>query len=187
MSDWLVEINQKHIVTREPGGTLIADQIRSIFMKDHNKEPMHKETELCLVSAARSQHTQEKIKPALQSGSWVLCDRYADSSRVYQKSLGGLDSSVCESVIKLTTHGIEPDITILLDCEPKLAMQRIAVRDETQNRYDNASLDIHDRIRTAFLELAQDNKDRFVIIDASSKPEKILELAKSAIESRMNS
>lgn len=155
-------------------------------MQDHNQEPMHKETELCLVSAARSQHTREKIQPALKDGSWVLCDRYADSSRVYQKSLGGLDSVICESVIKMTTHGIQPDITILLDCDPKVAMQRIATRDESQNRYDNASLEIHDRIRRAFLDLAGENQDRFFVIDAGEKQEKILDLAISAIEARMN-
>ena len=154
-------------------------------MQDHNQEPMHKETELCLVSAARSQHTREKIIPALKSGSWVLCDRYADSSRVYQKSLGGLDSDICESVIKMTTHGIRPDVTILLDCDPKVAVQRIASRDETQNRYDNASVEIHDRIRHAFLELAEENRDRFVVINASEKPEKILKLACAAIEARV--
>jgi dTMP kinase len=163
--------------TREPGGTAIADQIRQIFMHPPAKEEIRPETELCLVSAGRAQHVAHVIRPALQRGEWVICDRFADSTRVYQGELRGLEADWIESMINATCLGLKPDLTILLDCPTTIALQRLAQRRSDQgeiSRFDSARVDQHERIRNGFLKLAQKFKDRFLVIDAAGTVENSL-------------
>lgn len=154
-------------ITREPGGTPIADAIRSVFSKGDQFEEFTPEGEFLLVSAARSQHVWNRILPDLRSGKWVLCDRFADSSRVYQGILKGLDSSFLEAVIQKSTYGLAPDITFLLDCEVALSQARVAERGMMESRYDLAHIEVHESLRKGFLQVAKMFPDRVKILDAS--------------------
>jgi dTMP kinase len=173
--------------TREPGGTVIADQIRQIFMSPPASEEILPETELCLVSAGRAQHVAHVIRPAMKRGDWVICDRFADSTRVYQGELRGLSAEWIESIIRYTCLGLAPDLTILLDCPTEIALQRLAHRRTAQgeiSRFDSARVEQHERIRSGFLKLAQRFKERFLVIDASGTVESSVAIAMDLFRQR---
>jgi len=169
-----------HVVqTREPGGTPVADKLRSLFNAPPESDPLLIESEFLIVSAARAQHTKHKIVPALEDSGWVLSDRYADSSRVYQGYVGGLDQGFIEDVISKTTFGLTPDITFILDCDLEVSMNRVQVRSETSDedgasRYDYAKASTHKKLRDGFLKLESRFSDRIVVLDASQSPEKVV-------------
>jgi dTMP kinase len=172
---------------REPGGTPSAERIRAFWAKSPEDEPWLAMTELCLVSAARAQHVGARVRPALAAGRWYLCDRYADSSRVYQGTLGGLAPRDVEAVIQASTGGLEPDLTFLLDCDVATAQARIAKDrgDATAvERYDREGLAFHERLRQAYLELARAHPSRIVTLDASQPTARSVEAAVRAIEER---
>lgn len=175
--------------SREPGGTPLADQIRRVFLEppvDDRPVPM---TELLLVSAARHQHITRRIKPALQAGQWVLCDRFYDSTRAYQGLLHGLPEGSVEQVISVSVGDCHPDLTFILDCPPSVVMSRIEARMQATgqrelNRYDGGSLNLHQKLRDAYLELAKRFPQRIVVLDASQTPEAVLASALKIIEER---
>lgn len=127
-------------------------------------------TEALLISAARAQHVEKMIRPALNAGKWVLCDRYTDSTRVYQGILGQIDSVRLETLIQLSTDGLEPDLTFLLDCDVEVAAGRRDLRgadnDDAIKRYDDAKAEFHDQLRQAYLSLASRFPDRIATLDA---------------------
>jgi dTMP kinase len=136
-------------------------------------------TEALLVSAARAQHVEKVIRPALAAGKWVLCDRYADSTRVYQGVLGGLDTEKLETLIALSTDDLSPDLTFLLDCDVRIAARRRDQRgaeadlSDAIRRYDDAKIEFHDRLRTAYLSLVQRFPARMIVLDAAQAPAKV--------------
>jgi dTMP kinase len=121
----LADRNIKYLVTREPGGTPQADRIRRLFAYHDPTDPWLAESEALLIAAARAQHVKRKILPALKAGTWVLCDRFTDSTRVYQAAIG---EKTLESLIHVATSGLEPDITLLIDCPAAIALERISHR-----------------------------------------------------------
>lgn len=155
------------VTTREPGGTPTADRIRAIFNHPPENDPLTIEAEAFLVSAARAQHCAKVIEPALQKAIWVLCDRFTDSTRAYQGILGGADPELLEGLIKSSTKNLVPDVTFLLDCPVEISMERVGNRGELKTRYDAASVQVHDNLRQAFLRIAQQFPERFIVIDAS--------------------
>lgn len=170
---------RKVVQTREPGGTSVAQRIRDIFVNPPSGEVLQREAELCLVSAARAQHVTHVIAPALERGDWVLCDRFADSTRAYQGWLAGMPQDMIESVIALTTYEIEPDLTFLLDCDVDIALKRLRLRQEADrkgevSRYDAAHRGEHERLRGAYLRVAAQFPQRFVCLDAGKAPEAIV-------------
>ncbi len=179
--------SQQLFLTREPGGTFIADQIRGIFSQSPPEEPLTKITEFMLLSAARSQHVAYAIKPALERGDWVVSDRYADSSRVYQGLVGGLEQGLMETVIARTTQGIEPHITFLLDCDPDIASQRRHQRSDIDAiaRFDNAGLEFHHLIRESYLKLAKLYPKRIVVINTEKPVPECLEEISRHVEKLM--
>jgi dTMP kinase len=160
--------------TREPGGTPVGDKIRDLFANPPISDPLLVETELMLISAARAQHTQNLIKPRLKAGDWVVSDRYADSTRVYQGFLGGIPSDLIEIVIASTTFGLEPDLTFVLDCDSEVSIRRVRGRSKSMQdgavRYDDAKMGTHRKIREGFLQLAKRFPQRIVNLDASGDP-----------------
>lgn len=154
-------------LTREPGGTALADRIRQLFANP--PEPIQALTELFLVSAARCQHVQLFLLPQLRLGRWVLCDRFYDSSYIYQGVLGGIDESVIDSLTQLASDGLVPDLTFLLDCDVDLAFERMKQRDQQDGagRYDAASREIRQKMREGYLHLAQTAKNRMVVLNAN--------------------
>ena len=172
------------VLTREPGGTPIAEQIRNVIL-DKANTAMDGRTEALLYAASRRQHLVEKIWPALQEGKTVLCDRYLDSSLAYQGGARGLGIDEVLSINLFATEGTYPDLTLLFDLEPEQGLARIAANQNREvNRLDLEKLDFHHQVRNNFLVLAKRYPDRYVIIDASQPLADVIEDAYKAIKER---
>jgi len=159
-------------VTREPGGCPVADQIRNILL-DANNHAITPLTELLLYAAARAQHTAEVVKPALDAGAIVLCDRFTDATIAYQGYGRKLDLAAINQLNKMATGGIRPDMTLLLDCPAETGLKRAICRINSapgarEERFELESLQFHQRVRQGYLCLAQQEPERFVIIDAAA-------------------
>ena len=192
LAHWLRDLGHDVIETREPGGTMVAQRIRTIFLDPPPTEPLTARTELYLVSAARAQHVDYVLAPALAQGSWIICDRFHDSSRVYQGVLGGLDEGIVEALIAHSVRGLNPDLTLVLDCDEELALARLKGRggsrhqdDHDGSRFDKSDLEGHRTIREAFKALAVRFPQRMCLIDASRPAPAIFSDAKSIIKSRL--
>jgi len=153
------------ITTREPGGTPIGDQIRQVLVRMENKE-LHPRTEILLFLAARAQLVEQLIKPALQDGKIILCDRYGDSTLAYQGYGHGLDLEKLRQMLDFATDHLKPDLTILLDLDVKLGLMRKKAEDEW-NRLDAYEVLFHERVREGYLNLAREEPNRWRIVDAS--------------------
>jgi len=158
-------------VTREPGGTPLAEDIRDLLVRQSD-EPMPEIAELLLVFAARSLHVNNVIIPALEAGTWVVSDRFTDSSRAYQ---GGGRGIPMETINRLAgwVHGdVRPDLTILLDAPVDIGMQRAGRRGEL-DRFEDERDDFFQRVRACYLQLAADEPDRFVVVDTTGPLEAV--------------
>jgi len=151
--------------TREPGGTFGAEAIRDLVLKG-TSDRWSGMTELLLMYAARLDHVEKLIRPALERGVWVISDRFADSSLAYQGYARGLGADRVNELHKVVMSGFEPDLTILFDMDPVLAQKRVETRGESLTRFDTESLDFHKSLRTAFLKIADENPNRVYTVDA---------------------
>lgn len=176
---------RKTVLTREPGGTPIAEQIRNVIL-DKGNTAMDPRTEALLYAASRRQHLVEKIWPALKEGKIVLCDRYLDSSLAYQGGARGLGIERILEVNRFATEDTYPDITLLFDIDPELGLQRIAANASREvNRLDLEKLDFHIQVRATFRSIAERFPDRFVIVDASKPLEEVVENVYRIIQERL--
>lgn len=151
------------VLTREPGGAPLAEDIRALILKQKPRSP---DAEFLLFAAARAEHIAVTIKPALERGAFVVCDRYIHSTRVYQGALGHVDPELIATLEELTVMPILPELTIVLDLAPRAGLARAAERGGL-NRYDQNELAWHNRLREAFLqEAAVGDPERCRIIDA---------------------
>ena len=173
----LQQAGRRVLLTREPGGCPIANQIRSVLLDAANSAlvPM---AELMLYAASRAQHLAEVINPALVDGAIVLCDRFSDATRAYQSFGRGLDRQTIETLNDLTCNGISPDLTVLLDCTVEVGLGRARQRIETtsgprEERFELESLTFHQRVRDGYLQLATEEPNRFVIVDAAGQPDQV--------------
>lgn len=188
LSESLHQLSVKHVITREPGGTQVAEKLREIFNDPNRAEELTMEAEFLIISAARAQHVQRFIQPKLRAGSSLLCDRFVDTSRVYQGALGGLAESFIEDVSQVCTYGVKPDLTFLLDCDPKVSLARLDKRcapklgAEEKTRYDSKGLSFHLRVREEYLKLAERFPDRFIVLDASKSTENLVREALSHLK-----
>ena len=154
------------LVTREPGGTASAESIRQLLVTgraDRWRAP----TEAMLMSASRHEHVVHVLRPALAAGRIVICDRYNDSTRVYQGIVGGVPGEDIEALNRLACGDLVPDLTILLDMDVEEGLRRAGNRATTESRFESKGTGFHRRVRQAFLDLAGRESDRFVIIDAA--------------------
>ena len=159
------------VLTREPGGTIVGDALREMLLSRENGAlaPM---TELLLYMACRAQHVHEIVRPALEAGKTVLCDRFSDSTLAYQGYGRGLPRKFIAEVNLKAADGLVPDLTILLDCDPAVGLGRVRTRylgveGGRVDRLEAEELSFHDRIRQGFLEIGRSKPSRFAIIDAS--------------------
>ena len=159
------------ILTREPGGCEISEQIRKILLSE-NFNNMQALTEILLNFSSRLEHVEQVIKPALKEGKVVICDRFFDSTYAYQGSACGVDFAVIEQIQKITLKDFEPDITFLIDVDVEQAFARINSRIDN-NRYEKLGLEFHQKVRSGFLKLADKNQ-RIKKIDGSQNIEQIL-------------
>ena len=161
------------VTTREPGGVEIAECIRDVIL-DVKHVAMDSKTELLLYMAARRQHYEEKVLPALEAGKVVLIDRFIDSSVAYQGAGRGLDKEIIAKLNDFSTDGRKPDLTLYFDVESEIGLVRIAKNaDREVNRLDLEKLDMHKRVRQGYLDLAQ-TEERIVTIDASRELEQVV-------------
>lgn len=162
-----------YLITREPGGIEIAEKIRSIIL-DPAHTAMDARTEALLYAAARRQHLAEKVEPALKQGLTVLCDRFVDSSLVYQGYARGLGMDEVWSINQFATDTRMPDLTLLFDIEPEIGLSRIAANAERElNRLDMEALAFHEKVREGYLLVAERNPDRIRKLDASKTPAQV--------------
>ena len=175
------------LLTREPGGTRLAEMIRTL-LKDETEDPPVDRAELLLFLAARAQLVRNVIRPALDAGTWVLSDRFSDSTIAYQGYGRGLPVDFVKAANDFACEGLTPDLTFLLDVEPSVAAQRMRGREAATNtsadRIERAGEDFHARLRRGFLELAAANPSRIVTIDASGTPDEVARAVLSACAGR---
>ncbi len=159
-------------VTREPGGTRIGDQIRKILLHSENTDlvPL---AELLLYEASRAQHVQEVIRPNIENGIHVLCDRYGDASIAYQGAGRALTAALVREANRLATGGLQPDLTLLIDIDAEVGLSRARARnlkfefDLDEGRFEEEDIRFHRKVRDGYLQLAQEEPHRFRIIDGS--------------------
>lgn len=162
---WLTQQNIPYVLTREPGGTPMAEEIRELVLRAR-EEAVAPQAELLLVFASRVQHLREKILPALAQGKWVISDRFVDSSYVYQGVARGIDEAVIDGLVETFLKDQMPTKTLLLDVPIEIGLQRVQSRGES-NRLDGESLVFHQKVRDGFLRRANQDAKRFAVIDAS--------------------
>lgn len=189
LASTLASLNLDFVVTREPGGCPISDQIRAILLDAGNSSiiPM---TELMLYAAARAQHLAEVVRPALESGRIVLCDRFSDATRAYQAFGREIDSNTVETLNCMACGDIRPDLTILLDCEVETGLARAMKRIDSssgprEERFEQESVAFHQRVREGYLSIAAFEPDRFAVIDASGSPDDVFNSVRQAVMLRL--
>jgi dTMP kinase len=190
LADWLgKQFNLSPVVTREPGGCDISDKIRSILLDVAHSE-MNEQAELLLYAAARAQHVAQIIRPALDNGQVVLCDRFSDATLAYQGFGRGLPRRLIEDINRLATLGTTPDLTLLLDFDPEIGLNRARQRNAIstgpdENRFEQENLDFHHRIRDGYLSLAAAD-NRFCVIDANGDADTVEARIQSLVAEKIN-
>ena len=164
LKEYLVSLRYEVLITREPGGTEVGEAIRQVLL-DKTLPGMHQDTELLLMFAARAEHVQTVIYPALANGVWVLSDRFADASHVYQGTGRGVDAERIDQLERWALGDFQPDLTFLLDMPVAAGMKRVHTRGET-DRFETENLDFFQRIRDGYLSRAKEFSERYRIIDA---------------------
>ena len=185
VADWLENAGHRVVRTREPGGTDLAEKLREILL-DRNNISLSGRAELLLLFAARAQHLEELIRPALVRGDWVLCDRFTDATWAYQGGGRGLPRDEIGSLETLVHGDLQPDLTLLLDLPVELGMKRAARRSQA-DRFEQESTLFFERVRNAYLERAEAAPERFAVIDAASNMEEVWSQIKSVLHQRMGS
>ncbi len=174
LAESLRDMGHEVVLTREPGGSPGAEALRHVILSGA-AEPLGPAMEAILFAAARTDHIEQVIRPAVARGAIVLCDRFVDSSRVYQGITGNLELAFMQALEKVTVAGMMPDLTIILDIDPEEGMKRAAKRRGSQSadRYEKEALDIHRRRRDAFLDIARAEPGRCVVVDAARAPARV--------------
>ena len=171
LAERLKAIKLRTLVTREPGGSPGAEIIRHLVLSGMGKL-LGPEAETLLFAAARDDHVRTVIKPALNQGIWVLCDRFADSTRVYQGRLGNVAPSVLNAMERVTIGDLKPDLTIILDIPVEIGMQRAAKRrgSAAPDRFEAEDVKFHQELRDAYRQIAAAEPQRCVLIDTTAEP-----------------
>ncbi len=183
----LKALNVPVIATREPGGTPGAEAVRHVLLSG-KAESLGAEAEAILFAAARSDHIEQVIRPALSEGAIVLCDRFIDSTRVYQGVTGKVDIELLKKLESVVCDGAFPDLTLILDIPPEEGMIRAGARrksSETADRFERENLEVQRKRRDAFRKLAENEPDRCVLIDASGSENEVSDRIWSIVEPRL--
>jgi dTMP kinase len=183
-SEWLTNKEIEHITTREPGGTKIGEQIRNILLDANNKE-MKFPTEILLYLAARAQHIDEIIFPALRNNKIVLCDRFQDSTFAYQSFGRSMDLETLRMLNAFATANYKPNVTFLFDISLETSYSRLKKTGKQPDRLEGENKDFFEKIRKGFLELAAQNPQRVTIIDAEQSIEEIQKKVQKEITDRL--
>lgn len=171
LSTDLEAVGRRVVLTREPGGTRLSEQIRSWVL--HESDALCKQAELLLIFAARAQHISEVIRPALLRGDWVLCDRFTDASYAYQGGGRGIPVGFIQQIEAVSTEGVRPDLTLLLDLPVIEGIERSVGRGQGSDRFEEQDLEFKRRVRQAYLDRQSDEPDRIRIINATKSVESV--------------
>jgi len=175
------------VFTREPGGTRRAERIRELLLETTD-ETMPGTCELLLMFAARSTHIENVIRPALARGQWVVCDRFTDATYAYQGGGRGLPLEQIATLETLVQKGLQPDLTLLLDAPLEISSARASARNAaagSSDRFEREQLEFFQRVRTAYLDRARAEPDRFVLIDAAASVDVVTQSVRDAIATRL--
>lgn len=177
------ESKQGLVVTREPGGSDIAEEIREIILTPKHTQ-MDARTEALLLAASRRQHVVEKIRPALERGDIVLCDRFVDSSIAYQGQARGIGIDKVKAINEFAIEGLRPDVTLFLDIESEIGLNRIKDKNSnrTQDRLELEEIAFHQEVRKGYHCIIEQEPERFIIVDASQSQEAVFEESWSCIK-----
>ena len=167
IKSWLRQKEVKFVATREPGGTPLAEEIRDLLLKPRD-ELVVSSAELLLMFAGRAQHLNKVILPALQADTWVLCDRFTDATYAYQGFGRQMSSELIVQLENIVQGDIRPDLTLLLDIPVEIGLERANDRGDP-DRFEQEQQDFFNRVREGYLSLANENSDRYVVIDASQE------------------
>ena len=177
--------------TLEPGGTELGKWIRKVIVEG-GKGDVANEMELFLYLADRAQHIHEVIRPAMEEGKIVLCDRFTDSTVAYQGYGRGFDLELLQRMNELASGEIQPDLTLLLDCAPETALSRARQRTKEQSpgggrgdRFESQNIEFHKRVRKGFLEIARAEPDRVIVLDTSAPAQEVQEKIKKVVDERL--
>lgn len=186
LTKWLQEsVGVKVITTREPGGTPTGEVIRQLLQHDLSGEPLCDATEALLFCASRAQLCKNVLAPALNEGTWVVLDRFTDSTLAYQGYGRGFNVEQLRNINDFATGEVKPDLTILIDISLEVGFSRISRRgDGTKDRIEQAPLEFHRRLHDGYLEMAAREPERFVIVDGSQTPEKVQEDIRNIVRTR---
>ena len=182
LKKYVQDNNIDAVFTREPGGTPVAEKIRAVILDADNKA-MTDRAELLLYAAARAQHTQEKIIPAVSEGKIVFCDRYSDSTLAYQGYARGIDIQLCKSLNSIAECGVNIDLTIFLDLSPEDGFRRKGGADKG-DRLENESLAFHRKVYEGFKDISKNSGGRYASIDASRSKEDVFESVITTLKER---
>jgi len=185
LADHLRNAGYEVVVTREPGGTTVGDQIRDVLMNLENVSILPR-TEILLFLAARAQHVEGLIRPALKAGKLVLCDRFGDSTLAYQGYGHETDLEALRFLLNYSTGGLKPDLTLLLDVPVKDGLARKLDKTQEWNRLDAYAEAFHERVRQGYLSLAREEPERWVLIDATQDQTRVQKAMREAVLSRLN-
>tara|TARA_B100000989_G_scaffold208060_1_gene157745 strand:- start:175 stop:804 length:630 start_codon:yes stop_codon:yes gene_type:complete len=173
------------ITTREPGGTIEAEVIRNLLVKG-KKNKWSGVVETLLLYAARKDHIDKVIAPSLKKNKWVLCDRFKESTLVYQGYGKNVDIDLIKKLDKIITNNLTPGLTFILDINPKIGLKRSKRKSNTETRYENMSLAFHNRIRKEFINIAKSNKKKFILIDANQNINQIQNIIWNEISNKID-
>ena len=173
------------ITTREPGGTIEAEIIRNLLVKG-KKNKWSGVVETLLLYAARKDHIDKVIAPSLKKNKWVLCDRFKESTLVYQGYAKNVDIDLIKKLDKIITNNLTPGLTFILDIDPIIGLKRSKRKSNTETRYENMSLGFHNKIRKAFRTIAKSNKKKFILINANQDINLIQDIIWNEVLKRIN-
>lgn len=184
--DFLERAGWECVVSREPGGTEISEKIRELLLTSKSGEKMSPKAEMLLFEAARAQHVDELIRPALAAGKCVICDRFTDSTSAYQGAARLLGSDMVDSANAIAVGGCSPDITFLLDLDAAEGLRRARMRDGgVADRMGSQKIDFYNKVRASYLELAKKNPERIFVIDASKSAEEVSRRIADILEAKL--
>lgn len=181
----LQDVGVQSVLTREPGGTPLAERLRQIVLA-RGAEVVSAEVETLLMFAARGVHLDNLVRPAIERGDWVICDRFTDATRAYQGGGRGMDADFIESLARGVQRGLEPDLTLILDLPVQAGLaraqaRRLAAGEVTVDRFESETLLFFERVRARYLQIARENPQRCRLIDASAPAESVKAAAMAAL------
>ena len=184
LAERLSDLAPETVITREPGGSPGAELLRDLLVRG-SVDRWSPTSETLILYAAREDHLQRLIRPALARGAWVLSDRFADSTRAYQGAAGGADTTLIAALERAVVGADQPDLTLILDVPVELGLSRAHGRGGAETRFEDKGVAFHNRLRDAFLVIAQNEPARCVVIDATQPPDVVAEAIWTVVSARL--